>query len=264
MRMTYMVGPALAGVLIALWGAPTVLFIDAASFLVAAVLLVSFVPAVERQPAAPEFAGVLAGLRFLARDRFLRPLTAAQVISQTAFQALVVSLPVLAFVEYGEKPAIAGLLLAAWGGGALAGSALSYRTTRRWDLLRTGELAWLAQALPLWLLVVSVPPAAAAAALVLSGLGNGFRVPAMQALAILRTPASLRQQAGAASSSLAMLGGVGALAAAGPVLEELGTTPALAGVAVLSSAAAWAGIVATGRERTSRPAPEAAGFSSTA
>jgi MFS family permease len=263
-RMTYMVGPALAGVLIALWGAPTVLFIDAASFLVAAVLLLNFVPGVERQPTTPEFAGVMAGLRFLARDPFLRPLTGAQVISQTAFQALVISLPVLAFVEYGESPGIAGLLLAAWGGGALAGSALSYRTTRRWDLLRTGELAWLAQALPLWLLVASVPPAVAAAALVLSGLGNGFRVPAMQALAILRTPAGLRQQAGAASSSLAMLGGVAALAAAGPVLEELGTTPALAGVAVLSTVAAWAGIVATGRQRTSRPAPEVARFSSTA
>lgn len=40
-----------------------------------------------------------------------------------------------------------------------------------------------------------------------------------------------------------------ALAAAGPVLEELGTQPALAGVATLSSIAAAAGIVAGGRER---------------
>jgi len=252
MRMTYMVGPAVAGALIAVWGAPTVLLIDAASFLIAAVLLLVFIPSVERPLRAPEFAGVLAGLRFLGRDPFLRPLTAAQVLSQTAFQALVITLPVLAFVRYGESAGIAGLLLAAWGGGALLGSALSYRTTRSWDLLRTGDLAWLAQALPLWLLVASVPPAAAAAALLLSGLGNGFRVPAMQALAILRTPEALRQQTGAASSSLAMLGGALALAAAGPVLEELGTSPALAGVACLSSAAAFAGLLASGRARMSR------------
>ena len=258
MRMTYMVGPALAGLLIALWGAPTVLFIDAATFLVAALLLVSFVPA-ERRPAdAPEFAGVLAGVRFLARDPFLRPFTAAQVISQTAFQALVISLPVLAFVEYGESAGIAGLLLAAWGGGALLGSALSYRTTRNWDLLRTGDVAWVAQALPLWLLVASVPAGVAAAALLLSGLGNGFRVPAMQALALLRTPAALRQQTGAASSSMAMLGGALALAAAGPVLEELGARPALGGVAALSTAAAAAGIVATARERADARGAEAA------
>ena len=252
MRMTYMLGPALAGALIALWGAPTVLVIDAASFLVAAVLVLSFIPSVERAPARTEFGGMLGGLRFLVGDPFLRPLTAAQVLSQTAFQALVISLPVLAFVRYGESPEIAGLLLAAWGGGALLGSALSYRTTRTWDLLRTGDLAWLAQALPLWLLVASMPAPAVAAALLVSGLGNGFRVPAMQALAILRTPAALRQQTGAASSSLSMLGGALALAVAGPVLQELGTSPALAGVAGLSSAAAVAGLVATGRARMAR------------
>jgi predicted MFS family arabinose efflux permease len=166
-------------------------------------------------------------------------LTAAQVVSQTAFQALVISLPVLAFVRYGESAGIAGLLLAAWGGGALLGSVLSYRTTRSWDLLRTGDAAWLLQALPLWLLVGSPPAAAAAAALAVSGLGNGFRVPAMQALALLRTPAALRQQAGAASSALAMLGGGLALAVAGPVLEELGTWPALAGVAARRDRGNW-------------------------
>ena len=258
MRMTYMVGPAFAGLLIALWGAPTVLFIDAASFLVAALLLVSFLPAGERVPEAQRFAGVLAGVRFLARDPFLRPLTAAQVISQAAFQALVIALPVLAFVEYGKSPGIAGLLLAAWGGGALVGSALSYRTSKSWDLRRTADAAWLAQARPLWLLVASVPAGAAAVALAISGLGNGFRVPAMQALALLRTPASLRQQTGAAASSMAMVGGVLALAAAGPALEELGARPALAGVAALSTLAAVAGIVATGMERAEAQAPEPA------
>jgi hypothetical protein len=264
MRMTYMVGPALAGVLIAVWGAPTVLIIDAASFLVAGALVLRFVPAVERPPAVTGFSGMLAGIRFLVGDRFLAPLTAAQVISQTAFQALVIALPVLAFTLYGESSSIAGLLLAAWGAGALAGSVLSYRTARTWDLSRTGDAAWLLQALPLWLLVASVPPAVAAVALALSGLGNGFRVPAMQALALLRTPAALRQQTGAASSSLAMLGGGLALAAAAPALEQLGARPTLAGVAALSTLAAGAGLVACGRDvagerRARSPYPRAVG-----
>jgi predicted MFS family arabinose efflux permease len=248
-RLTYMTGPALAGALIALWGAPTVLLIDAVTFLVAAVLLWTFIPAAERPPSAPADSGLLAGVRFLVRDPFLRPLTVAQIASQAAFQALVVAVPVLAFVRYDESAGIAGLLLAAWGGGALLGSALSYRTTTRWDLLRTGELAWVAQALPLWLLVASVPAAVAIAALALSGLGNGFRVPPTRGLTILRTPPALRQHAAAATSSLTMLGGAVALAAAGPVLEELGPAPVFAAVAVLSSGAAWAGIVASRRER---------------
>jgi MFS family permease len=257
-RTTMLLGPATAGVLISAFGATKVLYIDAATFLFAAIVLSVFVPRRPPLPATDESRGVLAGVRFLARDPFLRPLTAAQVISQAAFQALVIALPVLAFVEYGESAGIAGLLLAAWGGGALLGSALSYRTTRTWDLLRTGDAAWLAQALPLWLLVTSVPAGVAAVALLLSGLGNGFRVPAMQALALLRTPVPLRQQTGAASSSMAMLGGVLALAAAGPVLEELGTRPALAGVAALSTLAAAVGIVATGRERAGAHAAESA------
>lgn len=91
-----------------------------------------------------------------------------------------------------------------------------------------------------------------------SGLGNGFRVPAMQALALLRTPAPLRQHTGAASSSMAMFGGVLALAATGPVLEELGARSALGGVAALSTLAAVAGIVATGRERAEAHAPQPA------
>ena len=257
MRVTYMLGPAVAGLLIAAWGAPTVLLIDAASFLAAALLLAAFVPATEAAPAVPGYAGKLAGLKFLARDPFLRPLTAAQVLSQTAFQALVIALPVLAFVRYGESSGIAGLLLAAWGGGALAGSALSYVTTTRWDLRRTGEAAWLLQALPLWLLTGSVPAGVAAALLAASGLGNGFRVPAMQALALLRTPAGLRPQTGAVATSLAMLGGVVALAAAGPVLEKSGTTPVLVAVASVSTVAAVLGVLASAREhalsRFSRP-----------
>ena len=257
MRLTYTLGPAIAGGLIALWGAPTVLIIDAATFLVAAVLLSRFLPSVTRPPAITGLDGVLAGLRFLSRDRFLRPLTAAQVISQTAFQALVIALPVLAFVRYEGSAEIAGLLLAAWGAGALIGSVLSYRTTASWDLSRTGDAAWLLQALPLWLLVAPVPPAAAIGALALSGLGNGFRVPAMQALAMLRTPAALRQQSGAASSSLAMLGGAVALLAAGPALEGLGVHATFAGVATLSSVAAATVLTATRGAGRDAPDPVA-------
>jgi MFS family permease len=249
MRLTYTLGPAAAGALIAVWGAPTVLMIDAATFLVAAVLLSSFVPAVGRPPAVTGFDGVLAGLRFLIRDRFLRPLTAAQVISQTAFQALVIALPVLAFTRYHGSAGVAGVLLAAWGAGALLGNVLSYRTTATWDLSRTGDAAWLLQALPLWALVADASPVVAAAALALSGLGNGFRVPAMHSLALLRTPSALRQQTGAASSSLAMLGGAVALLVAAPALEDVGVRPTFAGVATLSTLAALAGLLATTRER---------------
>jgi hypothetical protein len=56
--------------------------------------------------------------------------------------ASLIALPVLAFTSYGQNPKVAGLLIGAWGGG------------------RRGRLG---QALPLWLLVVSLPAAAAVA-----------------------------------------------------------------------------------------------------
>ena len=62
----------LAGLLIAAFGAPGVLYVDAATFLFAFALLWLFVP--RRPPLAPtdESRGVLAGVRFLLRDPLLR------------------------------------------------------------------------------------------------------------------------------------------------------------------------------------------------
>ena len=45
----------------------------------------------------------------------------AASLSQVGFQTLLLALPVLAFTRYGQDPRVAGLLLGAWGGGALAG-----------------------------------------------------------------------------------------------------------------------------------------------
>lgn len=56
-------------------------------------------------------------------------------------------------------------MLAAWGGGAVLGGIAAYRLVQRHDGLRLGALAWVLQALPLWLLAASPPAAAAIAAL---------------------------------------------------------------------------------------------------
>jgi MFS family permease len=64
-RATALLGPALAGLLIAAVGATKVLYVDAATFLVSFVLLALFVP--QREPLAPgdEAKGVFAGVRFI-------------------------------------------------------------------------------------------------------------------------------------------------------------------------------------------------------
>jgi MFS family permease len=69
-RRTLLLGPVTAGVLIGIIGAPTVLLVDAATYVVAVALVARFVPATSPAPAADgEDRGVRAGLRWAARDR---------------------------------------------------------------------------------------------------------------------------------------------------------------------------------------------------
>ena len=63
-----LLGPAIAGLLIPFLGAPNVLYVDAATFLVSFVIVLALVP--RRRPLrVPAQKGLLAGLQFLFRDR---------------------------------------------------------------------------------------------------------------------------------------------------------------------------------------------------
>jgi MFS family permease len=239
-RLTYLLGPALAGFLIGFLGAKNVLLVDAGTYVASFLLVGAFIPSVARPPAEPDLGGLFGGLRFLWRDRLLRTLTVASIGSQMAFQALTLALPVLAFERYDHNARLAGLFLATWGGGAVAGSVIAYRIVRRFDPLVLGSVAWLGYALPLWLLVPRLPAAAVFAPLALAGIGNGVRNPPLASLRILRVPASLRPQTLTASGTLAWLGGAVALAGIGAALRALGLTSVFALIAAVSTTTALA------------------------
>ena len=255
-RLTYLLGPALSGLLVGFLGAKNVLLIDAATFVVSFVLVAAFIPRIARSPAEPDLGGVWAGLRFLWRDPLLRTLTVAQMGSQIAFQALALALPVLAFQRYEHNAKLAGLFLATWGGGALAGSVIAYRVVRRFDPLVLGSVAWFGYALPLWLLAPELPAAAVFAPLLLAGIGNGVRNPPLASIRILRVPASLRPQTLTASGTLAWLGGAVALAGIGTALRALGLVAVFAIIAAISTTSAIAFGASVSRARRA-PAAEA-------
>jgi MFS family permease len=238
-RLTLLVGPALGGVLIGWLGPANVLVVEAATYLVAFALVAGFVPAGRgRAAAAGDLRGMLAGVRVLFRDRLLRAWTVSASLSQMGFQTLLIALPVLAFTSYGQNPKVAGLLIGAWGGGALLGSLVALRLPSSLPPLTVGSVAGLGQALPLWLLVVPLPAAAAVAVLGVAGLANGIRVPPLRAVTLLRMPPPLRVQAMTAEATLPTTAGLLALAVASPALETLGVTPVLAGVAAVATTAA--------------------------
>lgn len=208
-RLTYFAGPAAGGFLLAGIGAPNVLLIDAASFAVAFIIVAALVTPSRSTPAPPERAPVM-----------------------------IAAVPVLAFAAYDRNPELAGILIAAWGAGAMVGSALAFRLVRSHPPLRRGALAWTLQAVPLWLMVMAPSPAIAITALALSGLGNGIRVPPIVGATTSRIPQPLRAETLTVSSALVLGGGLLALVLIGPALEGLGAEAAFGAIAAAQTLAA--------------------------
>ena len=130
-----LLGPALAGALIPFLGAPNVLYVDAATYLVAFVLVLGFVPRRKAAAAAAQH-GVLAGLRFLVSDKLLGPLAATITVFGFLAAGMSAGLPVYAYDEFDGSSWIAGLFYAALGAGAVVGSVLAVFVVRKVPPLR--------------------------------------------------------------------------------------------------------------------------------
>jgi MFS family permease len=223
-RVTLLAGPALGGVLIALVGAPVVLIVDAATYVVAFVLVSLFVRVTRAVPDedAEDGRGALSGVRYVLHDSLLRGWMTALVLGDTSFGVIFVAIPVVVFAHYGADPRLAGAFIASWGAGAVLGNIAAYRSDRVGGL-RQAPLLVLVQAAPLWALAAPLPAAVVAGALALSGLGNGLVNPTLHAFLTLRPPAAVRAKALTAMSTASSIGGPIALAAAGPAFAAYGS-----------------------------------------
>lgn len=238
-RITMLLGPALAGVLIAAVGAPPVLLADALSYLVSFALVTLFVPVVGRprdENAETDARGLLAGVRYLLRDSVLRGWTTAIVVGDAAFTVLFVAMPVLVVAHYGKDPRIAGAFLASWGVGAVLGNVVAYRSGRVGGLRQAAWLV-LVQAAPLWTLASPVPAFAVGAALAVSGVANGLVNPTLHTFLTLRPPPSVRAKTLTATFTASTLGAPLALAAAGAAFPVYGSRHVLAAAAAAQTAA---------------------------
>jgi len=235
-RTTILLGPVLAGVLIGVIGATSVLVVDAATYVVSVLLVTVFVPqraAVEQEP---EHRQIRAGLRFLAHDPLLRVWWPAFAVGDAAWTAFFVTLPVLVLERFGHHPAIVGWLIASFGIGALIGNMISFRyLTRRFDGLTIFTTFIVIQVIPLWLLWLPVPAAALSAAIVVSGIGNGLVNPSLHAISTLRVPPPMRPTVMTTVMTFWALVNPLGLFVAGPVLDAVGTTPVLIGYAAVQT-----------------------------
>jgi MFS family permease len=234
-RATLLLGPVAAGVLIGVIGAPAVLVIDAATFLVAVALVAAFVP--QGTPvASDEDRGIAAGLRFLSRERLLRVWTPVFAIGDAAWAAFFVSIPVLVVARFGSDARIAGVLIASFGVGAIVGNVIVYRAL----LARAQGLTLIAmfvmgQALPLWLFTLDLPAAVYSGALVASGIANGLVNPSIHALMTLRIPPALRPTVMTSMMVVHVLVQPLGVVSAGPVLDAFGVQPVLVAFATVQT-----------------------------
>jgi MFS family permease len=248
-RITIFLGPALAGVLIAAIGAANVLLVDAVTFAVGFLLVLTLVPSVGRIELDEDSRGLSAGLRFISRDRLLRPWTIAVIVGDVGWLILFAAMPVLVLQRFGEDPALLGWIWGAWGLGAVLGNVVSFRTVGNSDRLLVASVGEVFMVLPIWLLVADVPAAAIIAAMAVSGIANGVANPPVHAIYTLRTPRALRAKVWsvvvAATAVIAPL----AIAGAGVVLETEGFRPVILALVAVQTLAAIAFTTAGLRER---------------
>jgi MFS family permease len=234
-RVTMLLGPVLAGVLIAVIGAPSVLIVDGVTYLVAVLLVAVFVPRRPPLEVSEESRGIGTAVRFILREPLLRIWNPALAIGDMAWTAFFVTVPVLVVARFGADARIAGLLLASFGVGALVGNAVSFRFARRVEAMKLIATFIVGQALPLWLLTLPVPAGVLCAALVFSGIANGIVNPPIHATMTLRIPPALRATVMPTMMlTWTILQPLG-LFAAGPVLDAFGAKPVLIAFATIQT-----------------------------
>jgi predicted MFS family arabinose efflux permease len=216
-----LLGPPLAGLLIATLGAANVLYVDAATFAFSFLAVLLFVTAQKRAAEPGESGGLLAGMSFLLRDALMGPLATVIVLMNALGQMLGAALPVLAFQRY-DDARVGGWLFAAYGLGGLIGTAVAYRLVTKVPALTLASLGAIGFALPLWVLVPHVALAPILGALAFTALCQPLINAPMFGVITTRTPPALFPKVMTAIVTLATIAGPLGVLFAGALLEHEG------------------------------------------
>ncbi|MEV7526194.1 MFS transporter [Streptomyces sp. NPDC091371] len=275
-RGARMIGAALAGVLIAAFGAETVLLVDAATFGASALLVTAFlrgVPAAEPQRTTEKAsfavyrAELAEGWTFLTRSRLLMGITVMVMMTNGLDQGWSsVLLPVHARDGLGGATAM-GLLVSLFGGSALLGALLYGAWGERFPRRTVFAAAFLACGAPRFAVAAFTDTTLPlAVTMALAGLGAGMLNPILSTVMYERVPERLRSRvSGVTTAGCELTMPVGGLAA-GLLVDGFGAAGALllfGGTYLLTTLAplvfpAWRGLDTKAAEqvsRTARPVP---------
>jgi MFS family permease len=217
-----LVGPLLGGSGAALLGASWVFTANAISFAVSALLVATlrgnFKPSGDRRR---EHRGWGAGLRFLARDHVLRPITIGVAL---VFVGIGMTLPaeIVRAREFGVGASGYGLMIAVWAAGGLAGARLAGHLLRSRPAASTLPIA--TAGLVAGFVLAGVAPwfGVLLLGLVAGGLAEGVMEVAHQLLLQRRTPDQVLSRAFAGNAAAEQLALSVPLLYSGPLVNALG------------------------------------------
>jgi MFS family permease len=228
-RSSLLIGAPLAGALIGAIGASNVLWIDAVSFLISALLISLGVPVLAGPTTKREqnYVGqLMEGLHFIRSDRLMMAIIGTVMITNFLDAAMSSVIAPVYFKQIFNDPAVLGLASGVLGGMALATALYVGAVGIRWPRRLTFSIAFIIVALrmPVMALVPDVPVLLLIYAM--TGLAAGFLNPIMSAVSFSRTPPNMRARVFGVTTAGALLG-TPLAGVSGFVLDRIGLIPTL-------------------------------------
>jgi MFS family permease len=233
-HVAYVVGAPLAGVLIAWIGATDVLWLDAGSFFLAALVVAVGVDRPRTAPARTKryLDELREGVRFISTEPVLRLfLVSASIGNMLAAPIALVVLPVYAKEVVGSSTAL-GLCVAAYGIGGIASAVLLGPVVRRLGRARGYLVGW-----SIWRLIyfgIALLPPLPIMICILLATGLSGAAPVEALVRQERTPAELRARVFATQTAALTLAAPVGVIGAGLMIEVIGLQAAVFVLATLN------------------------------
>lgn len=233
-RTSRLVGAPLAGLIIAVAGAPMALWLNAASFVVSAIAVAAAVPGIPRPPGerGRYWAEMREGLAFMWRDPVIRWIGISVMVTNFLDTPLyAVAFPVLAERVY-DSPVVLGLMLGASGGGAVVGALVFGWRGAAVPRRRVFVSGFASLGVLLWVLIAYPPVPLLVAVMAIKGIAAGPLNPVIMAIQFERVPERLRGRVFGASISLAWVAIPIGTTLGGWLIEQIGLRPVLIAIAI--------------------------------
>jgi MFS family permease len=235
-RTSRLIGAPLAGILIAVMGTANVLWLDAATFFVSAVIISALVhvpkPIEPKTKPGKYFNELADGLRFMVRDRLIFAIVIMVMLTNflDAIFGGVVQ-PVYVKEVFGNALNL-GLLLAANGGGAVIGGLIFAAIGQRLPRHATFVGAFMFTGLRFWVYAIYPPLPVLLLTTLITSIGAGPLNPIIGAVEFERIPQNMRGRVFGAITASAWIAMPLGMLLGGILTDQLGTFPMLISLAI--------------------------------